>query len=137
MSWGEERYFMNEEYLQEWIRKAEEDNEAAVALARIRKRPTPNAIGFHCQQCIEKYLKAFLVLHDVDFPRIHDLLELQKMCIPINSSFERIGDLLDELNPYAVEFRYPGEEVTIDEAKAAVKAMRKARVFIRKILFPQ
>lgn len=30
---------MKEEYLQEWVRKAEEDYEAAVALARKKKRP--------------------------------------------------------------------------------------------------
>ena len=128
---------MNEEYLKEWIRKAEEDYEAAVVLARKRKRPTPNAVGFHCQQCIEKYLKAFLVLNEVNFPRIHDLLELHKICLSINPTFELVVDLLDNLNPYAVEFRYPGEEVTVDEAKTAVKAMREARAFIRKILVPR
>jgi hypothetical protein len=41
-----------------------------------------------------------------------------------------IGDLLDRLNPYAVEFRYPGEEVSVEEAKMAVRAMKEARRFI-------
>jgi HEPN domain-containing protein len=126
---------MNEEYLKEWIRKAEDDYEAAVALVRMRKRPTPNAVGFHCQQCIEKYLQAFLIKNTVLFPKIHDLLELHKLCLPINPTFELIGNLLDELNPYAVEFRYPGDEVTIEESKAAVKSMKEARAFIRKVLF--
>lgn len=35
------------------------------------------------------------------------------------------------LNDYAVEFRYPGESATKDEAKEAVKAMRIVRAFIR------
>jgi HEPN domain-containing protein len=122
---------MREEYLAEWVRKAEEDYEAALVLARKRKRPTPGAVGFHCQQCIEKYLKAFLVSNNVNFPKIHDLLELHKLCLSIDPTFELIGDLLDELNPFAVEFRYPGEEITIEEARFAVKAMRKARFFIR------
>lgn len=122
------------EYLQEWLEKAEEDFEAAITLVRKRKNPTPNAVGFHCQQCIEKYLKALLISRGVVFPKTHDLLELHKMCTPLEPSIELIGDLLDRLNPYAVEFRYPGENITIDEAKTAVKAMREARRFIRGVL---
>jgi HEPN domain-containing protein len=48
---------MSEAYLQEWIRKAEEDYTAATVLARRRKHPTPSVVCFHCQQCAEKYLK--------------------------------------------------------------------------------
>lgn len=43
----------------EWVQKAEED----FLVARwIAEGPTCsfNAIGFHCQQCIEKYLKGQL-----------------------------------------------------------------------------
>lgn len=114
---------------------AEEDYEAAIALSRKRKRPTPNAVGFHCQQCIEKYLKAYLVSRQVNFPKTHDLLELHKLYLPTEPAFELITDLLDRLNPYSVEFRYPVEEVTIDEAKAAIKAMKEARQFIRRVMF--
>ena len=121
---------MSNEYLREWIRKAEEDYEAGITLGRKRKRPTPNVVGFHCQQCIEKYLKAYLVMQGVPFPKTHDLLELHKICLSLDPTFEMIGDLLDRLNPYAVEFRYPGEEVSIEEAKMAVRAMEEARRFI-------
>ena len=44
------------------------------------------------------------------------------------------GDLLDGLTPFAVEFRYPGEEISIEEAKLAVKTVKKVRQFIRDIL---
>jgi len=33
------------------------------------------------------------------------------------------------LNDYAVDIRYPGEEATKEEARAAVKAMRTVRTF--------
>ena len=42
----------------EWIDKAEEDFHAAISLRRLRRYPTHNAVCFHAQQCIEKYLKA-------------------------------------------------------------------------------
>ena len=69
-------------------------------------------------------------MQGVHFPKTHDLLELHKICLSLDPTFEMIGDLLDRLNPYAVEFRYPGEEVSIEEAKMAVRAMEEARRFI-------
>lgn len=65
------------------------------------------------------------------FPKTHDLLELHKFCLDINPALELIGDLLDSLNPYAVEFRYPGDEVNVDEAKAAIRIMKEVRIFMR------
>jgi hypothetical protein len=44
---------MSETYQREWVQKAEEDYQAALALSRLRKRPTPNTVSFHCQQCGE------------------------------------------------------------------------------------
>jgi HEPN domain-containing protein len=125
---------MSVEYLKEWVRKAEEDYAVANSLVARRRSPTPNAVSFHCQQCAEKYLKAFLVQHNVVFPKTHDLLELHKLCLSVAPSFAMIDDLLDLLNPYSVEFRYPGEETTVEEAKAAVRAMKKVRRFVQGLL---
>ncbi|HEY85643.1 MAG TPA: HEPN domain-containing protein [Chloroflexi bacterium] len=125
---------MNEAYLKEWVRKAEEDYTVATTLVRKRKNPTPNAVSFHCQQCAEKYLKAYLVQRQVPFPKTHDLLELHKLCLAVNPAFELIGDLLDQLHPYSVAFRYPGEDATVEEAKATVKAMKAVRRFVRGFL---
>jgi HEPN domain-containing protein len=58
---------MSDLYLQEWIQKAEEDYTVATTLARKRKQPTPSTVCFHCQQCAEKYLKAFLVQNANDY----------------------------------------------------------------------
>ena len=44
----------------EWIEKAEEDFRVATTLCRLRKNPVHNAVCFHAQQCVEKYLKAIL-----------------------------------------------------------------------------
>ncbi len=120
-----------DKYLMEWVHKAEEDCETATTLIRKRKRPTPNAVCFHCQQCAEKYLKAFLVQQRVVFSKTHDLRELRRLIMTADPTFDLITDLLLCLNPYAVEFRYPGEEAIIEEAREAVAAMKAVRRFVR------
>lgn len=72
-----------------------------------------------------------MIQNGIHFPKTHDLLELHKLCTEVNPGFELIGDHLDRLNPFAVEFRYPGEEVSIEEAKTAVKIITEVRQFIR------
>jgi HEPN domain-containing protein len=119
------------EYLEEWVRKAEEDYEVALTLVRKRKSPTPNAVCFHCQQCAEKYLKALLVQGGVVFSKTHDLRELRRLALEVQPSIDLVTDLLLQLNPYAVELRYPGEEATMQEARDAVVAAKEVRRFVR------
>jgi len=55
-----------------WIQKAE--NDYTVARNEIQfPNPITDVICFHCQQAVEKYLKAFLIHHGVDFGRTHDV----------------------------------------------------------------
>ena len=41
---------------QEWIEKAEGDYRTALRERRVRRHPNHDAVCFHAQQCIEKYL---------------------------------------------------------------------------------
>ncbi len=72
-------------------------------------------IAYHAQQCAEKYLKAYMVYHDTDFPYTHDIQKLLNLC----GSHIWIAKIKDaeELTPYAISARYPGmdEPVTEDE----------------------
>ncbi|GAG25702.1 unnamed protein product, partial [marine sediment metagenome] len=65
--------------IQQWIDKAEVDFGTIEVLLGETSRPFPGAIAFHAQQCAEKYLKAFLTRHKVDFPKTHDLKEILKL----------------------------------------------------------
>jgi hypothetical protein len=38
------------------------------------------------------------------------------------------------LNPFAVDFRYPGESATKEDARFAIQAMKKLRAILIKIL---
>ena len=121
----------------ERIYKAEEDFESAVYLAKKDKKAVPDSVCFHSQQCIEKYLKAFLISHDIVPPEIHDLQRLRAICSEVDESFEEVSGELNILNAYAVNFRYPGEAATVEEANEAVLVMRKIHTFIRDRLMSQ
>lgn len=96
-----------------------------------------DTVGFHAQQCGEKYLKALLVFHRIDFPKIHDLTELYAL-LPTALHLPIEPRHLERLNPYAIEGRYPGvwEPVEREEALRAVEAARAIRDAIRRTLPP-
>jgi HEPN domain-containing protein len=96
------------EEIRAWLRKSSSDlRAAAVDLAA-----DPPLIGdalFHCQQAVEKALKAFLTAHDAPFRKTHDLDELATACGRIDPGLAREVDPALELTTFAWAFRYPGE----------------------------
>jgi HEPN domain-containing protein len=52
-----------------WIKKAENDLITAKNSLNIKPEPPLDTICFHAQQCAEKYLKAFLVYHEIEFEK--------------------------------------------------------------------
>lgn len=122
---------MNEGTVEEWILKAEGDFDYALLGIRQRKPKSFDPICFHCQQCAEKYLKAFLVRHQVRLKRIHELTELNRLCVRVDPTFEMIFDAVEILEPYAVAIRYPGLQATKEDAKKAVATMKQIRAFTR------
>jgi HEPN domain-containing protein len=123
-----------EKDFEEWLRHAEDDYETARTMARRRKRHVPQVVGFHCQQCIEKYLKAVLVFHRRPFPKTHDLVDLLKRCLPFVPVFEIYRRDFGWISGFGVQFRYPGEEPTMEEAKAALAVAKKVREYLRNVL---
>ncbi len=57
-----------------WWRKAAEDLAVARALRRY-----PSARCFHAQQAVEKAIKALLTLHQIRFPKLHNISELLEL----------------------------------------------------------
>lgn len=121
-----------EKYLKQWIAKANEDLRAAEQLFADSPLSVIGVIGFHCQQCIEKYLKIFLIYNNFDFPLTHDLDKLKDMCVKFDSSFSAFDFI--SLTDYAVDFRYPDGEYkpNLEEARRYLILARKVKTFIRK-----
>ena len=120
--------------VREWVRKADGDYDVATREWRARKNRNFDAICFHAQQCIEKYLKAVLQRDKVPFSKTHDLVILTKLCLPKHALWEVDIPNMDQLTRYAVLFRYPGEDAIRDDAQAAMRLMRKYRAMLREEL---
>lgn len=117
-------------HAREWVSKAEEDYRTAVALDPA---DVPSVVCFHCQQCVEKYLKAVAAAHGEAVARTHDLMELSKRAEVHEPGLTRIYDALEALNPYSVLIRYPGYNATVNDAVRALDALDQARAALRLI----
>jgi len=125
---------MNGRAIDEWVAKAEDNYLSALTLSRHRKQPVPDVVCNQCQQCVEKYLKALLVRHGIYFPKIHDLIQLEELAVPVNEEIRSLHELLLVLNPYGIDIRYPGLKASLEESIEAVKAMKKLRHHLRLLL---
>ncbi len=114
--------------VQEWVGKAEQDFKAAAALLSM-EQPLLYPACFHAQQAAEKYIKAYLTLHQVEFPKTHDIGELLDLVGEVDKTLARSLDGAVFLNPYGVETRYPGDmpEPTLGEAREALNIVRSVR----------
>lgn len=115
----------------EWIDKAEADYYSAWREYRARKHPNYDGAGFHAQQCIEKYLKGFLIHSGQAATWGHDLIAVAERCIPHFPELELEKPLLALLTRFAVRYRYPGESASKAEAKRALRAMEQLRKILR------
>ena len=118
---------------EEWIAKAEGDFASAYREYRARKTPNYDSACFHAQQCIKKYLKAYLQEHDGSFGKTHDLVQLLEL-MPKDLGLESLRPAMAILSSYAVKFRYPGETATKAYAKEALALCKSARDDMRRIL---
>ena len=125
--------------VEDWIQLADKDLYAAEVLLKNEYLLT-NIVAFHCQQTIEKYLKAFLIEKDIPVIKTHDLIKL-------NGMIKEIKDLgIDEkkliiINEVYIESRYPGELGLLpdgmpseEQAKEFVAYVKEVKTIIMKEL---
>ena len=118
----------------EWVSKAEGDYDVVCILRRSRKPNRFDTICFHCQQCVEKYLKARLYAAQIRFPKTHDLLALLDLVRPIEPLWMGLQGAFKDLADSAVVTRYPGKWTTPQDAKNAYKVCYRLRGLARESL---
>ena len=109
-----------------WFAKADDDLELA-RRALGPDRPLPAMACFHAQQYAEKYLKGYLVAHDVPFRFVHDLGYLIDLCMGLDPAFADLRPAAVTLNPYVATVCYPSEAAPEPDIEAARKAIRRAQ----------
>ena len=108
------------DFVQSWLHKAEGDLRACEHLLRLEEDDY-FASAFHAHQAAEKFLKAFLVRHQIPFRKTHDLDELASECERLDGGLVSILGRTRDLTPFAWRFRYPGDDeppasADVDEA---------------------
>jgi len=117
--------------VKQWIRKGDHD----LGTAKITYLHIPeylDTITFHCQQAVEKYLKAYLIFQSTAFRFSHDLIYLLDLITQKDTEFASYYDTVSELQGYAVEIRYPNETIYLSGEKVenALRIAKNLRDFI-------
>ncbi len=122
----------------EWVIKAENDLKTATHVLTLGEEAPTDTICFHCQQAVEKYLKALLITRGIWFPKTHDIERLVRL-LPVKDRPQLSTDEQAALTDYATQTRYPGsyEPISLEEAHLAVALAWRVRDQIRKRLPPE
>ena len=113
---------------QEWVEIADEDLRAANGLLGLGLSAQ---VAFHCQQAVEKLLKALMTEADLPAPRIHDLVELAGLMRLDLTEAQRL--LLTRLSYQVVASRYPGpaRRYTVEEVQEVLIQTGKLVAWLR------
>ena len=90
-----------------------------------------DTIAFHCQQAVEKYLKAVLVHNEIEFQRSHDLIYLFELLSNQTEISEEKYKKAVSLNGYSIQIRYPNKIVKLStkELESAIAISQEFRTF--------
>jgi len=122
----------DEKYIKDWLDKANKDKMAAEKLSN--EEEMTEIVCFHCQQAVEKYLKALLIYNDEEISKTHNIDFLLNKCKLYSSDLENyIGNPLSD---YAVDLRYPDARYipTMEETKEAINLMNEIIEVVKKIV---
>lgn len=118
----EEFYMSEPDAVQQWIEKALDDRKAFEILNKDAEPPL-DSICFHCQQYVEKLIKAVITKRGWEVQKTHDIRKLAEMVDSFVPGLTEMIDIADRLTIYCVETRYPARFtlITSQKAKEAVE----------------
>ncbi|MDI6736310.1 MAG: HEPN domain-containing protein [bacterium] len=122
----------------QWLSCADDDLHLAQHGLKLKSSCPYRLIAYHSQQCVEKYLKAYLVFRGIDFPYTHNISLLLELCEEQVSWVEKIPEA-EELSRYAITTRYPGidKQVTKEEAYHSINIATHVREVVRTALIQE
>lgn len=114
----------SKEYILEWVQYSEMDLKTANYLFENMFPKPLEIICYHCQQAVEKMLKALLITYGEKLQRTHDLGLLAEQLAEFVDISDKQIEMCDELTPYGVKIRYP-QELFVEEYHV-IKALDNA-----------
>ncbi len=115
----------------DWLFHANLDYLAAKNL--IKDARCYNSVAFHCQQCIEKALKGYLLFKKYKLFDGHNLTWLCKQAEICDSHFEQWLSKCSTLNRFYIETRYPADiplDIDTDTMEDLLKSTTEILEFI-------
>jgi len=117
----------------EWLQRAK-SNMARAKAGRVSPDILYEDLCYDAQQAAEKAFKSVCIIHEIIFPKTHDiaylieLLEKGGVEVPENLYNAKI------LTGYAVETRYPGDYEPVDEEDLikAIEIAKEAMKWVKK-----
>lgn len=120
-------------YVRQWMDKACED---LIVIEKLTEGEmvASNAACFHCQQAVEKFLKAYLIANGRDIIKTHNIEFLLMECAELDEVFSIVDP--KNLSDYGVDVRYPGdmyipgdeEVISSKDIVLQVKALVESRI---------
>ena len=115
---------------EEWLDRAGDDLDVAKEIMPVEH--LTNMVAFHCQQAVEKTLKAIIEELEIAFVKTHNLERLmgivkQKMDIDIDI------DIVKRLDEVYISARYPGDLGLLPSGKPSVEDARMLYEFAKNI----
>lgn len=119
----------------DWIDKSERDIKSAKIL---KEHDCGNdVVAFHCQQAIEKILKAYLIIKGDGVVSGHSLLYLCKLAQGHEGNFKKYIKDCGFVNQYYIETRYPADSpliVSDYEANECIKIAEEIYNYVMSII---
>ena len=111
------RLFMKRnERAKEWLKRAR-SNLARAKLGVVSSDILYEDLCFDAQQAVEKSLKSLCIIHNIAFPKTHDIAYLIDLLKKNGVAIPKVIQKARMLTGYAVETRYPGDYESVVEKK--------------------
>jgi len=98
----------------EWLQRAK-SNMARAKAGRVSPDILYEDLCYDAQQAVEKGFKSVCIIHEIVFPKTHDIVYLIELLEKGNVKVPSELQKAKILTGYAVETRYPGDYEPVDE----------------------
>jgi HEPN domain-containing protein len=116
---------------QEWIEKAEADWRTA-RREFTADEPNFDAVCFHAQQCVKKYLHARMDEAEIPAPMTHHLGVLLALCVDAEPAWDAYREQARTLTANTLQLQHPGPSASEEMAQSSLDAAGPIRVAARK-----